>query len=186
MTCRRGALPASFVWQLMNINETISVLNRMKADGIIGDYAIGGAVAANLYLEVADTIDVDVFIALNPSPGQALVSLTPIYSYLESEGAQFNAEGIPVVAGWPVQFLPADKPLLKEALVQSVERDVEGVPMRVFTPEHLVAIAFELGRPKDRQRLDQFREEKAFNARRLRDILDRHDLLERWSASRSG
>lgn len=169
----------------MNIKETISVLNRMKADGIIGEYAVGGAVAANLYLEVADTIDVDVFIALNPSPGQVLVSLSPIYSYLESEGGQLNDEGIPVIAGWPVQFLPADKPLLKEALLQSVERDIDGVPMRVFTAEHLVAIAFQLGRPKDRQRLDQFREEKAFNPRRLRDILDRHGLLERWSASKS-
>jgi hypothetical protein len=96
-----------------------------------------------------------------------------------------NAEGIPVVAGWPVQFLPADTPLLEEALAQSVDRDIDGVPMRVFTPEHLVAIAFQLGRPKDRQRLDQFREQKAFSARRVRDILDRHDLLERWLASRS-
>lgn len=169
----------------MNITETITILNQMSADGIIGQYAVGGAVAANVYLEVADTIDVDVFIALNPVPGQVLVSLTSIYSYLESEGAQLNAEGVPVVAGWPVQFLPADKPLLKEALEQSVERDMGGVPMRVFTPEHLVAIAFQLGRPKDRVRLDQFREEKAFNARKLTDILDRHGLLERWIASMS-
>lgn len=170
----------------MDIKETISVLNRMQADGVIGEYAVGGAVAANIYLEVADTIDVDVFIALNPSPGQALISLTPVYSYLESEGTQLNAEGIPVVAGWPVQFLPTDTPLLKEALAQSVERDIDGVPMRVFTSEHLVAIAFQLGRPKDRQRVDQFRQEKAFNARILRDILDRHGLLEHWSSSGSG
>jgi hypothetical protein len=40
----------------MNIKETISILNQMKADGIIGDYAVGGAVAANVYLEVADTM----------------------------------------------------------------------------------------------------------------------------------
>ena len=170
----------------MDIKETISVLNRMTADGIIGEYAVGGAVAANMYLEVADTMDVDVFIALNPSPGQTLISLTPVYSYLESEGAQLNTEGIPVVAGWPVQFLPTDTPLLKEALAQSVERDIDGVPMRVFTSEHLVALAFQLGRPKDRQRVDQFRQEKAFNARILRDILDRHGLLERWSSSGSG
>jgi hypothetical protein len=70
----------------MNIKETISVLNQMKADRIIGQYAIGGAVAANLYVEVADTVDVDVYIILDPLPGQSLVSPRPIYSYLESLG----------------------------------------------------------------------------------------------------
>ncbi|MEY2498418.1 MAG: hypothetical protein QOD12_1974 [Verrucomicrobiota bacterium] len=168
----------------MNIKETISVLNQMKADRIIGQYAIGGAVAANLYVEVADTVDVDVYIILDPLPGQSLVSPRPIYSYLESLGFSLNKEGLPLVFGWPVQFLPADKPLLKEALDQSIERDIDGVPMRVFTAEHLAAIAFDVGRPKDRLRVDQFRGEKAIDAGRLRQILERHGLLERWIATR--
>jgi hypothetical protein len=168
----------------MNIKETISTLNQMKVDGVISEYAVGGAVAANIYMEPTDTLDVDVFIVLDPPRGQSLVSLDPIYSYLESRGFQVNMEGFPVVSGWPVQFLPVDKPLLKEALEQSVERDIDGVPMRVFTAEHLAAIAFQLGRPKDRRRLDQFREEKAIDAGRLNEILERHGLLERWVASR--
>ena len=73
---------------------------------------------------------------------------------------------------------------LNEALQDSVERDIDGVPVRVFTAEHLAAIAFDLGRPKDRRRLDQFREEKALDAHRLSQILERHGLLERWLATR--
>ena len=168
----------------MNIKETISTINKMQADGVIGGYAIGGAVAANMYLETSDTRDVDVFIGLNPVPGSLLVSLEPIFRYLETRGFPLNAEGYPVVHGWPIQFLPADKPLLKEALENSVELDIDGVPARVFTAEHLAAIAFDLGRPKDRRRLDQFREEKALDASRLSEILKRHGLLERWLATK--
>ncbi len=170
--------------ETVNIKETIAIINQMHADGIIGKYAIGGAVAANFYLEPVDTKDVDVFVVLNPPPGRSLVSLDPIHRYLEARGCWLNTEGHPVISGWPVQFLPADKPLLKEALEQSVERDIDGVPVRVFTAEHLAAIAFDLGRPKDKRRLDQFREEKALDPSRLSEILERHGLLDRWLALR--
>src|SRR5436309_10229679 len=146
----------------------------MQADGVIAQYAIGGAVAANLHIEPAETSDVDVFIVPNPLPGRSLVSLDSIYSYLEARGFQINTEGLPVIFGWPVQFLPTDKPLLKEALEKSVERDIDGAPVHVFTAEHLAAIAFDLGRPKDKRRLDQFREEKALKASELSEILERH------------
>lgn len=33
------------------MNGTLEVINRMQADGIIGRYAIGGAVGATFYLE---------------------------------------------------------------------------------------------------------------------------------------
>jgi hypothetical protein len=168
----------------VNIKETIATINEMQADGVISRYAIGGAVAANFYLEPADTKDVDVFIILNPAPGRLVVSLDHIHQYLEARGFRLNSEGHPVVSGWPVQFLPAEQPLLKEALDESVEREIDGVPLRVFTAEHLAAIAFDLGRPKDRHRLDQFRDEQALNAPRLSDILKRHGLLDRWLASR--
>jgi CubicO group peptidase (beta-lactamase class C family) len=128
--------------------------------------------------------DIDVFTVLNPPPGRSLVSFEPIYSYLEAQGLQLDGEGLPVIFGWPVQFLPTDKPLLKEALEQSVIRSVDGVEGRVFTAEHLAATAFELGRPKDKLRLEQFRERKALHAPKLHEILARHGLLDRWLATR--
>lgn len=163
------------------IKETIAVINQMQADGVIGRYAVGGAVGAAFYrVESDSTDDVDVYIVLNPAPGQLLVSLDPIHEYLKAQGYQLDAEGYSVVFDWKVQFLPADKSLLKEALAQSVEKQVDGVRVQVFTVEHLAAIAFDLGRSKDKVRLFRFLESKDFKESRYSEILARHNLLDRW------
>jgi hypothetical protein len=36
----------------MSMRQTIAVISQMEADGIIGRYAIGGAVASFLYIDV--------------------------------------------------------------------------------------------------------------------------------------
>ena len=164
----------------MDIKEIITILNQMQRDGIIDRYAIGGAVATYLYIEPANTVDIDVFIHLRPLPGQSLVSLSPINSYLEAEGYPFNSEGCPIISNWPVQFLPADDPLLSEALDQSKEIDIDGVPVRVFTPEHLAAEALRTARPKDKIRLIRFFETKVLDESIFSSILKRHGLLDRW------
>ena len=65
----------------MNIKEIVSTINEMQTAGVIGQYAIGGAVAATFYMDDPDTTDdVDVYIVLNPAPGQLLVSLDPIHN----------------------------------------------------------------------------------------------------------
>src|SRR5271165_7107801 len=87
------------------VKATLEAINQMKADGIIGKYAIGGAVGATLYLEPAATLDVDIFVTLPAAPDSLLLSLGPIYDYLMARGAGVEDEHI-VVGGWPVQFLP--------------------------------------------------------------------------------
>ncbi len=99
----------------MNIKETIAAINQMRADGIIDRYAIGGAVGAKFYLEPVATLDVDVFITFKPQAGQLLVTPQPIFEYLLARGGTMQGEYV-VIAGWPVQFLPAGNPLLDEAL----------------------------------------------------------------------
>ena len=162
----------------VNITEAIAIINRMQADGIIGRYAIGGAVGATFYLEPVTTLDLDIFVGFRAEPGQ-LLSLRPIYDYLTSRGYPVEGEYI-VVAGWPVQFLPPGSPLVEEALAEAAERDIDGVPMRVFTAEHLAAIALQLGRAKDKARLLQFVEAGALDAGRFQAIVARHGLVERW------
>ena len=85
-----------------------------------------------------------------------------------------------VVAGWPVQFLPPGTPLVEEALQESVERDVESAPARVFTAEHLAAIALQTGRAKDKARLLQFIEAGALDSARFQSIIARHGLEFAW------
>jgi len=164
----------------MDIKEVITILNQMQKDGVIDRYAIGGAYAAYLYIEPHLTFNIDVFIHLSPLPGQSLVTLSPIYRYLEAEGYLFNSEGCPIISDWPVQFLPADDPLLREALDQSKELDVDGVPIRVFTPEHLAAEALRTGRSKDKDRLIEFSETHVLDETNFSSILKRHGLLDRW------
>lgn len=163
----------------MNIKETIAAINRMQADGVIDRYAIGGAVGATFYLEPVATLDVDVFIAFRPEPEQLVISPQPIFEYLKARGATMQGEYI-VVGGWPIQFLPPGTPLVEEALKESRERDVDGTPARVFTAEHLAAIALQTGRAKDKARLLQFVEAGALDAARFRAILARHGLVDRW------
>jgi hypothetical protein len=163
----------------VNIKEVIATINQMRADGVIERYAIGGAVAATFYLEPVATLDVDVFVALQPEPGRLLISPQAIFDYLRARGGTVEGEYI-VVAGWPVQFLPTGTPLVREALLESVERDVAGTPASVFTAEHLTAIALQTGRAKDKSRLLEFIEAGVLDSARFQAILTRHGLLEAW------
>ncbi|HZM06151.1 MAG TPA: hypothetical protein VFC44_24380 [Candidatus Saccharimonadales bacterium] len=163
----------------MDIKEVIAAINQMEADGVIDRYAIGGAVGATFYLEPAATFDVDIFIACRAEPGALLISLQPIFDYLKARGGAMEGEYI-VVAGWPVQFLPPGNPLLVEALQKAVETDVGGTAARVFTAEHLAAIALQTGRAKDKARLLQFVEAGVLDTERFQVILTRHGLLEAW------
>lgn len=158
---------------------TLKVINQMQADGVIKAYAIGGAVGAIFHLEPIDTIDIDVFVALETSGGGSLVSLTPLYDYLTARGYKAEKEYV-IVEGWPVQFLPPDSLLTQEALDQAIDTAVEGVRTRVMTAEHLVALALRTGRAKDFARILHFIEAGILDVERLTEILDRHQLLEKW------
>ena len=163
----------------MGIKEVIETINRMQADGVIERYAIGGAVGATFYLEPVATLDVDVFIEFHAESESRLVSLEPIFNYLRDHGCNAEGEHI-VVAGWPVQFLPAHSDLLQEALVAAVEKNVDGTPVRVFTAEHIAAIALKTGRAKDKARVLQFIEAEALDVGQVREILARHGLSGKW------
>jgi hypothetical protein len=115
------------------VKATLEVINRMQADGVIGKYAIGEAVGATFYLEPAATLDVDVFVSLPKTRSGALLTLTPIYDYLQKRGYKSEGEYV-VIEGWPVQFLPPSDALGEEALAQAAKTEVEGVRTWVMTP----------------------------------------------------
>ena len=69
---------------------------------------------------------------------------------------------------------------LARALATAVERNVEGTPARVFSGEHVTAIALETGRAKDKARVLQFLEAGVLDRERLREILRRHGLTGDW------
>ena len=87
----------------------------MAADGIVADYALGGAMAALFYMEPAATYDMDVFILLDAPARGPLPSLAPLYAYLKAKGRRPDKEHV-LIGGVPVQFLPAYNPLVEEAV----------------------------------------------------------------------
>lgn len=161
------------------VRAIFDLVNQMQAAGIIGKYAIGGAVGATFYLEPSATLDVDIFVTLPAGPGQSLLSLTPLYEFLRSRGGTVEGEHI-VIDGWPVQFLPAADALDQEALTEAVETEVEGVKTWVMPAEHLAAIALRTGRTKDHNRVLQFLEQNSLDEARLQGILQRHGLSAKW------
>ena len=67
------------------MEKTLAVLNQLERDGVIGRYAIGGAVAATRYVEPVQTYDLDIFVVL-PVSTSGLVSIAPIYAHLAQRG----------------------------------------------------------------------------------------------------
>jgi hypothetical protein len=175
----------------LGIRDALRVVSEMEATGIIGRYAICGALAAYNYVEPANTEDVAVLILGSEGSDHSttgLLSLAPILKYLAARGFdRFQKEGI-VIGGWPVQFLPVANALDEEALAEADMIELFGQPgskslrVRVMRPEHLVASALRVGRPKDALRIIQFLDEEAVDPSRLHDVLSRHGLIEKWRA----
>jgi hypothetical protein len=160
------------------MKRTLEILNELETKGVIGRYAIGGAMGATFYVEPLLTFDLDVFV-LMPLTESGLVTLTPLYQALHARG--FAAEGEFVdINGIPVQFLPVYNALLEEALREARTTLYEDVSTRVLRAEHLVAICVQTGRRKDRERVQILMEQTTLDIAYLSDILERHGLKEKW------
>ena len=161
------------------MEKIFAVIKQMEADGVIGRYAIGGAVGSIFWLEPITTKGIDVFVVLPKSAGGTLLTLGPIYDYLHARGYKSEDQFI-IIEGWAVEFVPPGTPLVEEALAEAVERDVNGIATRVFTAEHLAAICLQVGRARDHDRVSRFIEQGALDAEKFEAILSRHGLLEKW------
>lgn len=169
------------------MRRAIEALNKIRDDGVIGDYAIGGAVAARQYLPTLQTEDLDVFMFLESSG--LLVDLGPVYGALMAQGAVPKGEYI-ILDNVPVQLLSDGKnSLLTEAIRTATLSDLKddhgnstGVVTRIFTAEHLCAVALQTGRPKDFLRVEQFVQENQVDLEKLKEITDRHGLREPWDS----
>ncbi len=161
------------------MEKTFQTLNELETAGLITRYAVGGAMAAFFYAEAVVTEDLDAFVLL-AEPATGLVTLTPIYDFLKARGATERREHL-VLAGILFQIIPAYDALTEEAVRESIEHPVGQTPARVMRPEHLVAIALQTGRAKDFARVALLLEEADLDTARLLDMLQRHDLLEKWN-----
>jgi len=160
------------------MEQTLRVLNELEQTGALGRHAIGGAMGATFYVEPLLTFDLDIFVVLPESPA-GLSMLTPLYEALRGRGYVEAGECVDI-EGVPVQFLPAFNPLLREALAEARETLYEQTLTRVLRAEHLVAIALQTGRNKDRERVRLLHEQARLDSAYLTDVLRRHGLESRW------
>ena len=140
-----------------DLEKIVERLNGLQRQGVIGLHAIGGAFAFIFYAEPITTRDLDVF--------------------------GYSSEGDAVlIEGFPVQFLPAPTPLVREALLEARSVKVGRQKTRVFTAEHAVAVALQTNRATDRLKIEHLIESgrEPLDERRLTAILKAHGLEERW------
>jgi len=157
------------------MEKTFDVLNRLVEEGIIGKYAVGGAMAALFYTEPAATYDLDIFVVLPRLPS-GLITLGPLYEHLAGLGYKVEGECVDI-EGVPVQFLPAYNKLVEESLREARTLMYGEIPVPVLAVEYLIAIAIQTGRPKDRIRVTMLMEEASVDRSLLDRILRVHDLV---------
>lgn len=159
------------------MHAALRALNRLVTDRVIENYAIGGAIGASFYLPAMQTEDIDVFVFLPESSGP-LITLAPVYDALKAMGGEVEREYVRF-GSWPVQILTDANPLVGEAIREAIEVDYEGIPTRVFRPEHLCAIALQTGRNKDYSRVMMFVEQREVEIPSLSALASRYGLADR-------
>jgi hypothetical protein len=156
------------------MQAALRALNQLVTDKVIEQYAIGGAIGASFYIEAVQTEDVDAFVFMAPSES-GLLTLSPIYDALVKLGGIIENEYIRF-AEWPVQILPDANDLVREAIREAKSVEFDGIPTRVFTAEHLCAVALQTGRTKDYLRVVMFLEAGQVDRGLLESTLKRHNL----------
>lgn len=164
-----------------SLSGLFRLLEDLKREEVLEEYAIVGAIAALFYAEATPTFDLDVA-AIVPESEGALLSLEPLYRALAERG--FHPDGPHVlVEGVPVQFLPGDRGLWREVVEQANRLGYDGTPVRVATAEHLVAMAFDAPESRRLLRALALLESPGFDRQALSDILSRHGIRDRTPPS---
>jgi hypothetical protein len=161
------------------MQDTLRVLLQLRAEGAIGRFAIGGAIAASFYVEAVATEDLDVFAFLQPA-GSGLLTLASLYERLKQLGGVVENEHV-ILHGWPVQILPAYNPLIEAAVSSAKDQMFHEVLVPVVTAEYLCAIALQTGRAKDFQRVNMLLESACVEAGKLETLVHDYALGERWN-----
>jgi hypothetical protein len=160
----------------MAFADTLRAVNSMKAEGVIEEYAIAGAMALVFWAEPVPTFDLDVLVLL-PAPEGGVVSLDSIVRWAESRGYPAQDEHI-LVAGLPTRFVPWPDPLTREAIATAAEIEYLGVVVRVVRPEYLIALCLQpqAKTQQRRERAAMLLELPSLDHGLVSEILNRHGL----------
>lgn len=159
------------------MEKVFKVINKMHDEGVLNNYAVGGAVATMYYTEPFATKDVDIF--FTPPEKDKILLLTPFYEFLLKKGYKTYKEYI-MVGDIPVQFIPTATGLEKEAVEEAISVKFKNVDVKILRAEYLVAIFLDVFRPKDRDKLIRLLDQAKIDKNLLHDILARHRLEKKF------
>ena len=160
------------------MKEVAQLLNEMRGEGVIADYALFGAVAQMRHTEPVATLDAEVLVVV-PST-ERLDVLNPIYDFCARKGYNLERESVRVGA-WAVQFIPVFSLLTREALEQADTTEFEGVPFRVVRADYLAVIALSVGRAKDFARILALIEAASVTPEGIAVLAQGHSLSDVWA-----
>ena len=156
----------------------MEIINKMMTDRVIDAYALGGATAANIYIQSFNTRDFDFFVHI-AGDAPTLDPLRPIIDCLRPLG--YTLDGVEFdIAGQPVQFIPFPDALTEEAVKNADTVDLGGLEIRVLSAEYLVAVMLKTHRPVDLARARIFLSQEKVDVDALRILIDRYDLDRQW------
>jgi hypothetical protein len=156
------------------MEKALQVIIKAEDAGLFSSYAIGGGIAALFYIEPVATFDLDVFVIL-PESSTALVSLSPIYTWLATRGYKPSQEQV-IIEGIPVQFIPVYNDLVRDGVLHACEKKYGNTMLKVLRPEYLIALMLQTYRSKDRERLSKFLQETTIDFPVLDSILVKYNL----------
>lgn len=159
------------------MEKAFKVISRLHKEGVLEEYAIGGAIATIYYTEPFATYDVDIFFI--PPEEHGLIVLTPFYDALTKKGYKTHKEYI-MIGETPIQFIPAATELEKEAVLHAVPVKYKNIKINILRPEYLIAIFLRVFRLKDREKIVRLLEQTEIDEKLLADILTRHGLMEKF------
>lgn len=154
----------------MSFVDAFRRLNDLKRRRLVRDYAVIGAVAAAAYVEPVFTQDVDVVVLVD--------SDEEFWDTYRSVGeAAEGLEGMHhILGGRPVQLFPSTvKPIYRDALSKARPRRVGNVRVKVASSEHLVVLALEAFRYKDRLRISELLALPATDVGTIRELIEEFD-----------
>lgn len=152
----------------MAVARVLRLLRDLKREGLMEDYLLFGSVAVMAHTRPFYTRDIDV--AVDVPDDQAFLA---VFSRLASIG---RVEGHAIVIdGTPVEVFPADiSPIIKDAVNHHpLRKRVEGVMVKVASPEHLLVEALRVHRARDKGRV--FILDEVINRERLAELFRRLD-----------
>ena len=162
------------------MKKAIIVMNELKKEGLIKDYAIGGANGALKWVEPFFTRDLDIFIILIKEPENGeVIMLSPLYEYLKKRGHNKWVEQWIIIDDVPVEFIPAEG-VSKESVENALEVEFESIRTKVMRPEYLIALFLKAGRDKDIRKIEMLLKQTKIDMEKLKDILRRYNLFKKF------